>query len=158
MWYDVSTTNCAEKMMWVNVIRRAMFDYVLYKNKRQFEVRWKRAYAFIFEDNGEIDEELRFEEVCSMFGWNPSYIRRLIEKLDRGDIRRLESQRFKEEFRQDTSVITPSAGPRWSSSPAAVPIFLHLIYSREYRPSISVRQVPAVGFDRSVPLVRWDAA
>jgi hypothetical protein len=156
MWYDVSGTNCAEKMMWVNVIRRAMFDFVLYKNKRQFEVRWKRAYAFIFESDEYAG--LTFDQVCSLFGWNPGYIRRLIEKLDRSDIRRLESQRFKEEFRQDTEAVPPLTGPRWAASPAAVPIFTHLIYSRDYRPRISVRKVPEFGLDRVAPLVRWDAA
>lgn len=158
MWYDVSDTNCAEKMMWVNVIRRAMFDFVLYKNKRQFEVRWKRAYTFIFEDSEEFDGGLKFEEICSLFGWNPGYIRRLIEKLDRSDIRRLESQRFKEEFRQDTEPVPPLTGPRWGFFPAAIPIFIHLIYSRDYRPRVTVKKIPEFGIDMAAPLVRWDAA
>ena len=50
-------------------------------------MRWKKASRFIFGDG--IDEEygLSFEEVCSLFSWEPGYLRRLTKKLNRSDIK-----------------------------------------------------------------------
>ena len=86
------------KKFWVQVLRRAVFDYVLYKGNGAKRKQWQSAFNYIFMagrkydalPNG--DPAFGFEEVCSLFSWDPDYIRRLVTQLTRADIKRMDSQ------------------------------------------------------------------
>ena len=94
MWEYVDGQYFGEKMMWVNVMRRAIHDYVLYKGTVKHSLVWRRANMFLFGDQDFEDTGLRFEEVCGLFGYEPGYVRRLIGKMSRVDVRRMESQGY----------------------------------------------------------------
>jgi hypothetical protein len=69
-------------MLWAAVLRRAVFDYVLYKGVRQHSLEWKYAFRYIFSEKQEYDNGLSFEEVCELFAWDADYLRRHQEDGD----------------------------------------------------------------------------
>lgn len=164
MFIDVSRIHFEEKMMWVGVLRRSVFDYVLYKGKKKYEIRWKRAHQFLFEEATECTEEgglesgLTLDEVCALFGWNVDYIRRIVASLERPDIRKLESSKFREDFKADHMEPETPEGLFWEKTQTPIPRFTKFAYSREYREEVTLRKIPLRLAVANPPLVAWSAA
>jgi hypothetical protein len=153
MWEKVDDSYFEEKMMWLGVLRRAIADYVLYKGIRKHRIKWQRANKFIFGDE-EYGDGLTFEEVCGMLAWEPAYIRRKIQELERSDIRKLESAKFREDFKLEGNTPTYQSSPKWDAA-RAIPLFAKFGYSESYRAPVTLRPSRAT---LSVPMVQWQAA
>jgi hypothetical protein len=141
----------AERMLWMSVIRRAVYDFVLYKGVGQFRIDWQRANQYIFgaarPTNG-----MTFEEACHLFGWEPDYVRRLTKKLTRADIKQLEVNLMMEDLRE----VPPAARcPRWNSIGMPVPVLgtKHAAKSKVAGRVTSYRKHKTV-----VPMIQWQAA
>ena len=91
MFIDAIEFNAEDKMLWYAVLRRAIFDHVLYKNNKKQMLKWVEADKFIFGEECSNHEGLSFEEICALFGWEPDYVRRCTKELERHDIKRLEN-------------------------------------------------------------------
>jgi hypothetical protein len=91
-----SEMSSEEKVLWACVLRRAIFDFVLYKGSGKHKLQWKKAYAFIY--GTEQSEGLCFEEICALFGWEPDYLRRLAKSLTREDIKKIYAASVKEDY------------------------------------------------------------
>jgi len=141
-WQSLEGVNFEEKMMWVGVLRRAVFDYVLYKGKKKHEMKWRRAHRFIFDDETDYGINLSFTEICGLFGWEPEYIQRKVKDLDRTDIRKLESTKFREDFKLDMMPTESIQTPKWEAAPVSAPFFTKFLYSKDYRGSFVLRPVP----------------
>lgn len=157
MWCDVKNGFFAEKMLWLAVLRRAIFDYVLYKGIGGRSIDWKRANQYIFGDSVSHEYGLNFEEVCALFEWNHSYVRKLTKKLTRSDVRKLESSRFKEEFIFNIMEEIVRQGLRWRSVDSSVPFFPPERYCEDYRKLVTLRPVayerePIANF---IPSIHW---
>lgn len=147
-----------ERLMWVSVLRRAVFDYVQYKGSAKKELEWKRANRFLFGDPKESEDGASFEDICAMFGWEPSYIRRIIKSLDRSDMKMLEPSRFKDEFKMDSSMPDAPDGRRWASVDGAIPLLTWLTYSRQYREQLKPKPVAEAPSRQIFGLVQWQVA
>lgn len=139
MFHNVEGVCFEEKMLWAGVLRRAVFDYVLYKGKGQHEMKWRRAHKFIFGDPSEMETNLSFEEICAVFGWDPDYVRRVVKGMDRGSVKKLESTKFRDDFQLDTMVSDTTSGAKESVSPTH--LFVRFLYSRDYRKVLSLQPV-----------------
>jgi hypothetical protein len=84
-----NSTSSREKMLWASVLRRAVFDYVIYKGVRRKRLDWMKAHQYIFSEGARHENGLTFNEVCALFGWDPDYVRRLTHGMARSDIKRL---------------------------------------------------------------------
>ena len=159
MWTDYSRIEFKEKMLWACVLRRTIFDYVLYRGVGKHKMRWQQAHRFIFGGGADEEGGLTFDEICGLFGWEPEYLRRKVKELGRGDIKKLEAMKFKEVFDEGTaSVLTEAAC--WESG-QSVPIFPPYNYSAAYREQMRLRTVsrPAQKRLKSfVPKVQWSLA
>jgi len=138
----------SEQLLWLSVLRRAVYDFVLYKGVGQYKLDWQRAYQYIFCNKRPADG-LTFEEVCFSFGWEPDYIRRLTKKLTRADIKKLEVNGFLHEDeprRNGHWIIAKCAKPR-------LPLYdvEDEIQSLSLLRPIVYRRV----LKRSVPHVQW---
>lgn len=145
-WNYVGEGYFSEKMMWLNVVRRAIFDYVLYKGAGRNEMPWKRAYAFLFldEHEEEVEDGLSFEDICGLLDWNIEYVRRLIKSMDRSNVRRLESSKFRHEFSTEFAPTADSSrAPEWDEG-VSVPFFRWLTYSPLYQRPLKLRVIPEV--------------
>ncbi len=147
-----------QKQLWAQVVRRAVFDYVLYKGSGQHALEWKRAFQYIFSENVLYENGLGFEEVCALFGWEPDYLRRLTTKLTRSDIKRMELERMKEEFVFDLISVVVKRNEKWKTSGAAVPFFPFFDYSTEYRQKMELKIISRESYLEPVPLVKWQTA
>jgi hypothetical protein len=143
------------KMLWAHVLRRAVFDYVLYKGVGKHRLEWQKAYQYIFSPGLKYDNGISFEEVCDIFGWDPDYIRRLTVQLSRSDIKRMETEAFKEEFSQNLLESCVKDMLRWKSVRCALPLYPRMV--DEYTPIPTTRVVHRETLSRPVPLVRWRA-
>ena len=94
---DAKDVPYGDRIVWAAVLRRAVFDFVLYKGVRSKQMEWQHAYRYVFSRDQEYENGLSFEEVCYMFGWEPDYIRRLAKRLTRADVKRIEYGSFHEE-------------------------------------------------------------
>lgn len=103
-----------DKMLWAAVLRRAIFDYVLYRGVRAHRNEWQHAYKYLFSENQRYENGLGFEEVCSLFGWEPDYIRRKVPHLTRADIKRIEYGDFKED---PCGSVEESKAMAWAAGP-----------------------------------------
>jgi len=153
-WHDVKRTHFEEKMLWLMVLRRAIFDYVLYKGIRKRERDWKLSFQYIFQDI-KCEEGLTFDEVCGLFGWHPEYLRRIIPKLTRADVKKLEAAKFKAEFLMDTLSEIANYNIRWSSG-YAVPFFPPYNYTAPYRKALTPKKVQFNRFNWFVPMIEWE--
>jgi len=139
---DVSRTDFGEKMLWLCILRRSVFDYVLYKGARRFRRRWQECHNFIFGSNDEDDiDGLTFDQICSLFGWEPSYIRRLTKTLKRSDIRKMEATKFKEDF-DEGPIYEVARSDRWSSG-GSTPYFPPYNFGRASRGHVVLRVMRA---------------
>lgn len=91
-----------------------------------------------------------------MLAWEPAYIRRKVKELDRSDIRKLESAKFREDFRIEGNTPAKQDNPRWEAA-CAIPLFTKFGYSESYREHVTLR--PTRGqTSLSVPMVQWQSA
>jgi hypothetical protein len=139
--------------MWAAVLRRAVFDYVLYKGSGEHKLEWQYAFSYVFSEDQEYENGFSFEEVCTLFGWDPDYLRRLATKLTRTDIKRLETSSFKGDFFQkEVDFVVKDAGS-WANYSCALPF-----YPRMISEFVSIQEPKVVRTSsqiRKVPLVTW---
>ena len=143
------------KMLWAAVLRRAVFDYVLYKGVRKHRLLWKRAYQYVFTIDQQYDNGLGFEEVCELFGWDPDYIRRLTVRLTREDVKRMETASFKDEFMQNDLEAAVKNSGRWKTSGFAIPFYPRMV--NDFIVLSPVRMVDPEKGRINPPLVDWHA-
>jgi hypothetical protein len=136
------------KMMWASVLRRAVFDYVLYKGVAKRQREWQLAYQYIFVPNQEYENGLSFEEVCDLFGWEPDYLRRLAVQLHRSDIKRLEVSSFKDELTQESVEVVVKKVSRWKCARFATPFYPRML--DEYTSGVKVVRREKVELERCV--------
>jgi len=148
----------SDRMLWAAVLRRAVFDYVLYKGVRQHSLEWKRAFQYVFSEGLRYDNGLSFEEVCDLFGWDVDYLRRLTTKLTRDDIKKMETTQFREDFVFDAVQVIVDQAERWKSDNFAAPFLPLYQYSEEYREKFRPKVVRRETFFKTTPrMVRWQA-
>jgi hypothetical protein len=158
-WYNVKNDLFPEKMLWLGVLRRAIFDYVLYDGKGVMRLAWKRARKFLFvDDMVRYEGGLTFEEICGLFGWDHEYIRRLIKKLTRTDVRKLESSRFKEEFMFNALSTVVEGFVRWDNSFMSAPSLDTYRYSPMFRDMLVPKPISRTAVNVFAPMVKWDMA
>ena len=154
-WNDVKHLYAGEKLFWAAVLRRAVFDYVLYKGVGARRRDWKRAYQYLF-GGAQHDCGLNFTEVCGLFGWDPEYMRLLTAKLTRTDVRKLEFGKFRDEVMMEVITHIVENNLRWEFG-YAVPFFPPHNYIPSYReaftPKISKKRIRKVRW--FTPKVRW---
>lgn len=144
-----------EKILWAAVLRRAVFDYVLYKGMRAHSLEWKRAFQYIFAEGVRYEVGLSFEEVCELFGWEPGYLRRLVTRLTRSDVKKMEIGQMRSEFLFNLVSSVVERTQRWNSFKAAVPFFPKFDYSPEYRKALEPWVVREELYRSSTPKVQW---
>jgi hypothetical protein len=152
------------RMLWAAVLRRAVFDYVLYKGVRAHSLEWKRALRFIFTDGARYElgalqrSGLTFEEVCEIFNWDADYLRRLTTKLTRNDIKKMETTQFREDFVFDIVRVVVEQTEKWKTANFAAPFLPLYRYSPEYREQLRPTVVRRETFFNSAPhMVQWQA-
>lgn len=150
------------KKFWVQVLRRAVFDYVLYKGVRAKKKQWQSACSYIFRENQQYEDlpdgtrAFGFEEVCGLFGWEPDYIRRLTTRLSREDIKRMEMGGFEDEFSQDTLESFVRKTGNWAFGRAALPFYPRMIDEFSHTPkTVTIRKET---LSKRAPLVQWQVA
>ena len=158
MFIDHTGIDAGEKMLWAQVLRRSVFDYVLYNGKREFSMEWKGAYQYIFMDGISCPNGYTFSEVCDLFGWDAAYLRRLSVKLTRDDIKKMEVSSFKEDFSYDSMEILSRKSETWAIGRFATPFLPLHRYSEEYRRYLEPKKVKKTSLLGHVPTVRWSVA
>ena len=144
-----------EKILWAAVLRRAVFDFVLYKGVRAHSLEWKRAFQYLFTEDVKYEAGLSFEEVCELFGWEPDYLRRLVTQLTRADVKKMEVGQMRSEFMFNLVASAVERTQKWTSFRAAVPFFPKFDYSPEYRRALEPWVVREESYRSSVPKVQW---
>lgn len=145
----------SEKMLWMCVLRRSVFDYVLYKGIGKHRRRWQSCRRFIF-GGAEGEQGLTFEEICGLFGWEPEYLKRLTKGLTRGDIKKLEAMKFKESF-DEGPIYELARSVGWESG-GSVPFIAPFNYAPGSREHMRLKPLAKEQRLRSfVPMVRWTA-
>ncbi len=159
-WTEARDLPYEEKILWVAVMRRAVFDYVLYKGVRSHKLEWQRAYQYIFSVGLRHNEGLSLEEVCSLFGWDPDYVRRLTKKLTRADIKKIEFGAYRHDLTlRDLISMAAERRSILEVSGSAAPVFPALNYPTELRERIEPQDVSwSDEFEVHIPLVKWDSA
>jgi len=148
----------SEKMFWAAVLRRAVFDYVLYKGVRRHALAWKHAAQYIFEPGLRYENGLSFEEVCELFDWNAGYLRRMTTQLTRADIKKMETTQLREEFVYDAAASVVRQTERWKTENFATPFLPLYRYNEEYREKFRPKVVERETLLGSIPMVQWQAA
>jgi hypothetical protein len=143
------------KMLWAHVLRRAVFDFVLYKGVRKERRKWRCANRYIFSPGLRYTNGLSFEEVCDVLGWDPDYIRRLTKKLTRADIKKMATEELKEEFNQNILNSCPADLLRWKKVRSSLPIYARMV--DEFTPIGDTEVVWQETLSRAAPVVRWEA-
>lgn len=147
------------KLFWVSVLRRAVFDYVLYKGIGSHRREWQNAYRFIFTDVVAHHEDmgLSFEDICYTMGWEPDYIRRLTLEMTRADIKKMEVNGFKEvlSFQEKLAMVADN-NSRWEGSRFAIPKFPPYNFPPELRKCFELKPVYQT-YERTPPSleVKW---
>jgi hypothetical protein len=158
MGWDESAVPHSDRMMWAAVLRRAVFDYVLYKGVRAHSLEWKRACQYVFSVGLRYDNGLSFEEVCDLFGWDPGYLRRLTTKLTREDIKKMETTQFREDFVYDVVKVVVEQVEKWKTNHFAAPFLPQYKFSVEYRKRMRPRVIHRESFLRStIHMIQWQA-
>jgi len=141
------------KLFWAAVLRRAVFDYVLYKGVGKKKIDWQRAAQYIFTPDLRYENGLSFEEVCDIFGWEPGYLRRLTTKLVKSDIKRMETASFKEELTQDALELAVKKTGKWKTSNFALPFYPRMLDEFTFIGEVKVIRQETLA--RKVPMVQW---
>ena len=157
MWCDPNEEAFGDRLIWVLILGRAVFDFVLYKGQGKHKRRWQRAQKFIFDRGFKPEEGLTFEQICHMFKWDPDYLRRLTKSLERKDIKKLEAMKFKDDF-DDESLDFIAQLLSWEDSHEAVPFFCPYNYNSSIRRVLKLRTIRRAREEKPepfVPLVDW---
>jgi len=141
------------RMLWAAVLRRAVFDYVLYKGVGSRRLDWQRAFQYIFVQGQRRENGLSFEEVCALFAWDPGYLRKLATQLKRSDIKRLETSSFKDDFREELVDVIVKKSGRWKTANFALPFYPRMVDDFVHMGTNLV--VMKKSYARKVPLVQW---
>lgn len=148
-----------EKIFWAHVLRRAVFDYILFKGIAKRSMDWKRAVQYLFSPGLQYDNGLSFEEVCSLFGWDAGHLRRVIPKLTRSDVKKMENAQIREDFLYDAVAVAVEQTEKWETENFAVPFLPLAQYTKEYREMLRVKKVarrrPILS---PMPVVQWQMA
>jgi len=148
-----------ERIFWAHVVRRAVFDYILFKGVGARKLDWQRAFQYLFSPGLRYENGLSFEEVCGLFGWDPDHLRRVIPKLTRADIKKMETSQIREEFIYDEVAVAVEQTERWKTENFAVPFLPFSQYNKEYCYRLRVKKVrnrrPMLS---PVPMVQWRVA
>ena len=136
----------------MHVLRRAVFDFVLYKGSGKHKIRWQKATRYIFEEFRLDGEGLTFSEVCGLFGWEPSYLQRKAKELTRSKIKKLETSKFREDL-DDTYVEVVDRVLNWPSINAPTPFMLPYHYNEECREELRLRVVKREPVERHVSFI-----
>jgi hypothetical protein len=149
----------SDRMLWAAVLRRAVFDYVLYKGVRSHSIEWKKAFQYIFTEGLRYENGVSFEEVCELFGWNPDYLRRLTTMLTRSDIKKMETTQFREDFVYDIVKVAVEQTEKWKTSNFAAPFLPLYKFNKEHREKLRPRVISRESFlGTSLQMVQWQEA
>jgi hypothetical protein len=156
------------KTLWAAVLRRAVFDYVLYKGVGQHNMDWRNAHRYLFSPGVKYENGLSFEEVCEVFGWEPEYIRRMTLSLTRADIKKVASAwstdqneigPCKDEDSFDLLSVVVERVDKWKTASFAVPFMPYVEYCEAYQrkmtPKVITRKMYLSEFN---PMVQWQSA
>lgn len=158
MFIDATTFDAGDRALWFHVLRRSIFDYVLYKGSGAHNIKWKKANAFIFSDDDDFapcEAGLTFNEICSLFGWEPDWVRRLTKNLKREEIKKLESGKFREEI--DDRTFAEIERKRWEGVSAPTPFLTPQRYNKELQRILAPKVVNLAAYRVLAPLRRkWD--
>jgi hypothetical protein len=147
------------KVTWASVLRRAVFDYVLYKGSGQYALEWRSAYKYIFVKNVKYEGGFSFEEVCALFDWDPDYLRRMVVKLTRADIKKMEIGPHREEFTFDYVDVAVQHVERWKTASFAVPFCPYCQYNDEYTSRLTPKIIEQESYiGNHIPFVSWNMA
>jgi hypothetical protein len=147
-----------DRMLWAAVLRRAVFDYVLYKGVRSRSIEWKRAFQYVFTEGQRYENGVSFEEVCEMFGWDPDYLRRLTTQLTRADIKKMETTQFREDFVYDVVKVAVEQTEKWKTTNFAAPFLPLYKFNKEHREKLSPRVISKeTFFGATVQTLNWQA-
>jgi hypothetical protein len=157
-WASGSSLPFSDRMLWAAVLRRAVFDYVLYKGVRSRSIEWKKAFQYIFTEGLRYEDGVSFEEVCEMFGWDPDYLRRLTTQLTRADIKKMETTQFREDFVYDVVKVAVEQTEKWRTANFAAPFLPLYKFNKEHREKLKPRVISRESFfGSSVQLLQWQA-
>lgn len=140
-----------ERMLWASVLRRAVFDYVLYNGVRSRAMDWTRAYQYVFAPGQRYENGLGFEEVCELFGWDPDYLRRLTTMLTRADVKKMETTQFRGDFVFDEVVSVVEHVEKWKSSGFAAAFLPKFKFNYETRSQVEPSVIYRESFIREMP-------
>jgi hypothetical protein len=153
------------KTLWAAVLRRAVFDYVLYKGVGQYSFEWRNAHRFLFNPGVKYQNGFSFEEVCELFGWEPDYVRKLTLSLTRADIKKVASAwstdqdeigPAKEEEAFNMLAIVLARAEKWKTSGFAVPFFPYVEYCKEYQMKLIPKPVKRMSYlNETASIVQW---
>ncbi len=157
-WEYLDSVQFGDRMLWAAVLRRAVFDYVLYKGVRARSIEWKRAFQYIFTEGLRYENGVSFEEVCEMFGWDPDYLRRLTTKLTRADIKKMETTQFREDFVYDLVKVSVEQTEKWKTANFAAPFLPLYKFNKEHREKLRPRVISRETFlGAAVKTLQWQA-
>lgn len=158
-WTTRADISFEHKILWVSVLRRAVFDYVLYKGSGTHSIEWKRAFQYVFDKGVRYENGVSFEEVCDLFGWDPDYVRKLATKLTKSDIKKMETTQFREDFVFDVVESVVRQTERWKTSSFAIPFLPHHKYNESYREEVAPRVVSKETYSSRLPppMIQWQA-
>jgi hypothetical protein len=158
MGWDETAVPHSDRMMWAAVLRRAVFDYVLYRGVRAHSLEWKRACQYVFSEGLRYDNGMSFEEVCDLFGWDAGYLRRLTTKLTRDDIKKMETTQFREDFVYDVVKVVVEQTEKWKTVNFAAPFLPQYKFNVQYRERMRPRVIRKETFIGStMHMVQWQA-
>lgn len=151
-WYPDSIDG--DRILWAAVLRRAIYDYVIYKGVRSKKLEWQRAFRYVFSRGLRYENGFSFEEVCDLFGWDPDYLRSLTAKLDRSDLKHVESLSLRGENTYELVRKAAKESSRWRSSNFAVPFCpLFPKVTGDRKPARVVKEETIKAGHK--PVVRW---
>lgn len=157
--FILSKDICFEvKMLWASVLRRAIFDYVLYRGVRSRSLDWKRAYQYVFTEGAEYENGFSFEEVCAMFDWDPEYLRRLTTKLTRRDVKKMETSYLRGDFTFNEVEAAVSSISEWKISHSAVPFLPSFKFAVGYESLGKQKVVWRETLLKDIPIESWGVA
>lgn len=83
-----------ERRLYLAIVRRAIWDFVLYKKSKNVEKRAlaREAEGWLFwpgEEDTDAEGRVTFQYVCSILNVDPARIRHSAKRLKRTDIQRL---------------------------------------------------------------------
>jgi len=88
----VNPAGHSEKLLLAALIRRAAYDVILFRGKRELKYRsiWEDAHNWLFKERGKsVEREFcSFENICFLLDQDPEEIRRKTLRLTKQDVRK----------------------------------------------------------------------